>query len=234
MQSLITQNSDGSLTVSSLVIADVCKRAHKSVLASLDKFNGRHGIVPSFEINELANGRKDRVYLLTERQFLIAMPFIGGVNSENGQVLLVDEFIRLRSLENSKIRQLDAIRQLLLLDAPDSWVKLYPDSFYIAIMGLYGHEFDKARNKPFYCAQITRRWVYDIVLPNELQAEIDTKRGEERKLQWFTKDNGRQTLLVQIAQVEMIARMSQSRSDFEANCARAFLSAPLQLTILKP
>lgn len=128
-------------------------------------------------------------------------------------------------------RHIDLIREVLLLDAPSEWVKLYPDSYYQAIMAIYGHDFDSSKNKPMYCAQITRHWVYDIVLPAQLQIEIDSERGSERKHQWFTKENGRQTLLVQIEKVEMIARMSQSRADFEANCARAFLSAPLQLTV---
>lgn len=128
-------------------------------------------------------------------------------------------------------RHIDLIREVLLLDAPSEWVKLYPDSFYQAIMAIYGHDFDSSKNKPMYCAQITRRWVYDIVLPMQLQIEIDCGRGNERKHQWFTKENGRQHLLVQIGKVEMIARLSQSRADFEANCARAFLSAPLQLTV---
>jgi phage regulator Rha-like protein len=230
---LITQNSNGSLTVSSLVIAELFGRPHKNVLRDIKPYCTKLNIELSLRINDLANGKQEKYYVLTESQFLKIMPFVGGNKSFEGQCLLVDEFIRLRAETNNKKRHLDAIRSLLLLDAPDTWVKLYPDSFYISIMNLYGHEFDKAKNKPFYCAQITRRWIYDIVLPVELQVEIDTKRGEERKLQWFTKDNGRQTLLVQIAQVEMIARMSESRADFEANCARAFLSAPLQLTVFK-
>jgi len=140
-------------------------------------------------------------------------------------------FIECEKQLHSSNRHIDAIRSLLLLDAPATWVKLFNDDFYIAIMQLYGHEFDKTKNKPFYCAAITRRWIYDIVLPPELNFEIDTKRGEERKHTWFTQDNGRQTLLIQISKVEMIARMSESRADFESNCARAFLSSPLQLSI---
>jgi len=237
MQTLITQNSDGSLTVSSLVVAELFARPHANVLRSIDSLNKKllenSRVVFDSGVYQDSNGENQRLFLLNEEQFLIAMPFIGGKKSLEGQITLVQEFIRLRAEASNKNRHLDAIRSLLLLDAPDTWVKLYPDSFYISVMNLYGHEFCKAKNKPFYCAQITRRWIYDIVLPAELQAEIDTKRGEERKLQWFTKDNGRQTLLVQIAQVEMIARMSESRADFEANCARAFLSAPLQLTVFK-
>ena len=126
---------------------------------------------------------------------------------------------------------IEAIRSLLLLDSPSTWEKLYPDSFFIAMMNLHGHCFNGNKSTPSYCAKIIRRWIYDIVLPDQLNFEIDTKRGEERKHQWFAHDNGRQTLLSQIDRVEMIARMSESRVDFESKCARAFLGAPLQLNV---
>ena len=238
MQNLITQNSDGSLTVSSLVVAELFNRRHGDVLRSIDRVNAQLSDIKNkskidFVIGKDFDGRKTRTALLTEEQFLIAMPFIGGEKSFEGQVLLVQEFIRLRSEANVKNRHLDAIRSLLLLDAPLAWEKLYPDSFFIAIMNLYGHKFISNRSTPMYCANVIRHWVYDIVLPDELNREIDSKRGLEKKHTWFTKDNGRETLAAQIGKVEMIARMSESRADFEANCARAFLSAPLQLTVFK-
>jgi len=140
-------------------------------------------------------------------------------------------FIECEKQLHSSSRHIDAIRSLLLLDAPATWEKLYPDSFFIEIMNLHGHTFDGNKSTPAYCSRIIRNWVYDIVLPEQLNFEIDTKRGLEKKHQWFQNENGRQTLSVQIGKVEMIARMSESRADFEANCARAFLGSPLQLSI---
>lgn len=140
-------------------------------------------------------------------------------------------FIECEKQLHSNNRHIDAIRALLLLDAPSSWEKLYPDSFFISIMNLHGHTFDGNKSTPAYCGRIIRNWIYDIVLPEQLNFEIDTKRGLEKKHQWFQNENGRQTLLVQIGKVEMIARMSQSRADFESNCARAFLGSPLQLSV---
>ena len=237
MQNLITQNKDGSLTVSSLVIANLFGRSHANVLRSIDNLNKKllenSRVAFDSGLYQDSNGDKQRLFILNEEQFLIAMPFIGGKKSLEGQITLVQEFIRLRSLESNKNRHIDAIRSLLLLDTPDTWEKLYPDSFFIAIMNLYGHKFNGNRSTPVYCANVIRRWVYDIVLPEELNIEINSKRGLEKKHQWFTKDNGRETLAAQIGKVEMIATMSQSRSDFEANCARAFLAAPLQLAVFK-
>ena len=237
MQDLIVKDVDGNLTVSSLVVAEVFSRPHDAVLKSIDKINAQLvDISDEVQINfvkskDAAGIRNTRTAFLNERQFLMVLPFIGGKKSLEGQIRLVDEFMRLRKELDSKTTQLDVIRKLLLLDAPTEWVKLYPDSFYQAIMAIYGHDFDKTKNKPLYCAQITRRWIYDIILPEELQNEIDVKRKDERKHSWFSNENGRNALLSQISKVEMVAKMSSSRIDFESNCARVFLSAPLQLTI---
>ena len=222
------------LTTTSLVIAELFGRPHKNVLQSLDKISNEiNGLVFKPDIFIDKNGEERRMLILTERQFLISMPFIGGNKSLEGQIRLVDEFIRLRSEQNNKNRHIDAIRSLLLLDAPETWEKLYPDDFFVAVMNLHGHKFNGNSSTPLYCANIIRRWVYDIVLPPELNFEIDIKRGLEKKHQWFSKDGGRSTLLAQISKVEMVARMSQSRVDFEHNCATAFLGEPLQLSVFK-
>ena len=237
MQDLIVKDLDGNLTVSSLVIAELFDRRHDSVLRSIDTVNSQLSEIKGEHIIAFSKGKgidgisNTRTAFLNERQFLMVMPFIGGKKSLEGQIKLVDEFMRLRKELDSKTSQVDVIRKLLLLDAPTEWVKLYPDSFYQAIMAIYGHDFDKTKNKPLYCAQITRRWIYDIILPEELQNEIDVKRKDERKHSWFSNENGRNALLSQISKVEMVAKMSSSRIDFESNCARVFLSAPLQLTI---
>ena len=229
MQNLISKDSNGNLTVTSLVVAEEFNIPHRSVLRSIDKRKGRHNLVQSNYLDK--QGKTQRMFILNESQFLKLMPFIGGEKSEDGQDKLVDEFIRLREQETNKNRHIDAIRSLLLLDAPTTWEKLYPDSFFIALMNLHGHEFNGNKSTPSYCAGIIRHWVYEMVLPVELLHETNSCRGAAKRHQWFTRDSGRNTLLTQIAKVEMIARMSESRMDFEANCARSFLGAPLQLNI---
>lgn len=237
MENLITQNNDGSLTVTSLVVAKEFGRPHGNVLKSIDLVNSKlteRGQVAINSSNYIdSQGKTQRSFILTEEQFLIVMPFIGGEKSFDGQIRLVQEFIRLREQTINKNRHIDAIRSLLLLDAPSRWEKLYPDSFFIALMNLHGHEFNGNKSTPSYCAAIIRRWIYEIVLPVELLHETNTCRGAAKRHCWFTKDNGRSTLLSQIARVEMVARMSVSRVDFEANCARSFLDAPLQINLFK-
>jgi len=92
----------GELVTNSLAIAQEFGRNHKDVLRSLDTLieNGtisRRKSAPPDYID--ARGKAQRVIELSERDFLIAMPFIGGKKSEQGQVRLVDTFLQMRAEE---------------------------------------------------------------------------------------------------------------------------------------
>jgi len=84
------------LTTTSLVIAELFNRPHKHVLRSLDSLSSRLNIGPRDYVD--SRGKTQRMYVLDERQFLIAMPFIGGEKSLDGQIRLVDEFLRLQNI----------------------------------------------------------------------------------------------------------------------------------------
>lgn len=84
------------LTTNSLIIAELFGRNHKDVLRSLDKLVSRLNLAPRDYIDN--RNKRQRMYVLDERQFLIAMPFVGGEKSVEGQTVLVDEFLRLKSL----------------------------------------------------------------------------------------------------------------------------------------
>jgi len=177
-------------------------------------------------------GRPDSGYLLNFRQYtLLVMIAKNSPESLGFKMALESEFNRLREGQLKPNSHIEAIRKLLMLDTPDEWVKLFPDDYYIALMKLYGQEFKGNKSTPPYCAQITRRWIYDKVIPKELNVEISTIKGDEKKHQWFSKENGRASLLAQINQVTAIARISFSRSDFESKCASIYENAPLQLSV---
>lgn len=91
------------LTTNSLVISEQFGRPHKSVLRSLDKLVSRLKFVPRDYLD--SRGKQQRMYVLDERSFLIAMPFIGGKKSVEGQIALVDEFIRLKKIINEPGRK---------------------------------------------------------------------------------------------------------------------------------
>ncbi|CAB4132121.1 Bacteriophage Mx8, p63, C-terminal [uncultured Caudovirales phage] len=180
-------------------------------------------------------GRPEISYLLNERQFLTLIQYVG--NSEesmNFKDRITDEFFSMReklATISTPSLYIEQVRKILLLDAPQEWVKLYPNEYYQALMQLYGKQFTSNNHTPPYCGQITKRWIYDVVLPPELNNEVDAQRKEERKHQWF-KDKGRDILLKQILDVTGIARQSRDRKEFEARCASMFNHEPFQLMLM--
>ncbi len=98
----IVENINGELTTTSLIIAEEFGRTHKNVLKSLDKLVSRLQMEPRDYID--SRGKTQRMYVLDERSFLIAMPFIGGNKSEEGQERLVDAFLKLTK-ENQRLRE---------------------------------------------------------------------------------------------------------------------------------
>lgn len=180
-------------------------------------------------------GRPDESYLLNYRQFvLLTMLSKNTPESIELKSRVEDEFHRMREAlakVSTPSPYIEQVRKILLLDAPTEWIKLFPNEYYIALMQLYGKQFTSNNHTPPYCGQITKRWIYDIVLPPELNNEIDAQRKEERKHSWF-KDKGREILLKQILDVTGIARQSRDRKEFEARCASMFNNEPFQLLLM--
>jgi phage regulator Rha-like protein len=112
--SRLIQIEDGEAWTTSVVIAEQFGRPHKNVLQSLDALIADGTIERGLEIEPTLravpgpNGavRQERVYRLNERAALIAMPFIGGRKSRDGQKRLVDAFLSMRKL----LKQHDAYR----------------------------------------------------------------------------------------------------------------------------
>jgi Rha family phage regulatory protein len=92
------------LTTTSLIIAGQFGRRHGNVLNKLDVLVERGRIKIESSSYKNSQNKEQRMFVLDERSFLIAMPFIGGKKSEEGQVRLVDEFLRLQK-ELSRIRE---------------------------------------------------------------------------------------------------------------------------------
>jgi phage regulator Rha-like protein len=231
MQDLILRDSKGELVVTSLTIAEVFGRPHDAVLKSIDKVNSQlvdiaNEVKITFVKGKDKEGiRNTRTAYLNERQFLMVMPFVGGEKALQGQIKLVDEFMRLRAATKTLEQQ----RRELLLDAPDAWIKLFDETFYTAIMLLHNDTFTTNSKTPMYCANITYRHIYSVVLGHELLRELKDRKHSEKLHQWF-KDGGRLELAKQIERVTMIARMCVNRSEFESKCAIMFHGKPLQLT----
>lgn len=83
----------------SVAMAESFNRRHDNVINSIEKLISED-VIGALDFKATSykdkSNRQSKMYLLTERGFLIAMPFIGGSKSKEGQVKLVDEFMRMR------------------------------------------------------------------------------------------------------------------------------------------
>lgn len=100
MKNLI-KKVNGVPVVSTEVIAVEFGRRHDNVLQSIRSLieSGHLGALDFKDSFYTSKQNKEMpCYELTERGFLIAMPFIGGDKAKDGQVRLVDSFIQYREL----------------------------------------------------------------------------------------------------------------------------------------
>jgi anti-repressor protein len=143
------------------------------------------------------------------------------------------ELRELHERQQRTIPHIEAMRTLLLLDSPAEWVKRFPDQFYIAIMQLHHHTFDGNKSTPSYCANITRRWIYDVIFKQcpSLLREVDQEKKDEKIHQWLTTEYGQGQLNQQIGKITMVAMMCTSRSEFDDKCGVLFDGDPKQLPV---
>jgi Rha family phage regulatory protein len=109
---MVRVREGGDIVTDSVVIAGEFGRRHDKVLESLRLLVADRTINrPEFREIEYVDGRgrKQPGIELTERGALIAMPFIGGKKSRDGQVRLVDAFLAMRERlrATTKVEELD-------------------------------------------------------------------------------------------------------------------------------
>ena len=148
-----------------------------------------------------------------------------------GEVALIDE-----ATGYQFHRSPDALQELiakLLRQSSGSWERRFHADYYRAIYRLFGWKYQgHAQNPPHVLGQITQRWVYGPVLPEELLDEIRSrKRISDKHHQWLT-DKGLTRLEQQIHSVTAIARCSTNYRDFSRRCEAAFAGGALQLGLL--
>lgn len=100
MKNLI-KRSNGEPVVTTDVVAKEFGRDHFRVMNSIDDLiASEHLGASDFRASSYVSKQKKVIpcYELTERGFLIAMPFIGGDKAKDGQVKLVDSFMRMREV----------------------------------------------------------------------------------------------------------------------------------------
>lgn len=124
---------------------------------------------------------------------------------------------------------LERFRKVMLLEKPSEWQLLYTDDFYKPIMRLFGWKFEGHKGGlPAVVGLITRQWIYNVIVPEEIMKEIDENRESEKVHQWFT-DGGKQKLIHQIAMVAGIAKTCRTYNEFKIKAGCVFNDSPLQL-----
>lgn len=148
-----------------------------------------------------------------------------------GEVALIDE-----ATGYQHHRAPDALQELiskLLRQSCASWERRFHPDYYRAIYRLFGWKYQgHDQNPPHVVGQITLRWVYGPVLPEDLLGEIRNRKGISQKHHQWLSDQGLAHLESQIHAVTAIARSSMSYPDFKRRCEAAFAGAALQLGLL--
>lgn len=123
---------------------------------------------------------------------------------------------------------------LLLRQEPAGWERRFPPEFYRALARVTNTRYlGHANGTPALFGQITKRWVYKVIMPKAVLDVLERRRGEQNKLhQWLT-DGGAQALERQIAAVTMFANGCNDLRDFESRCMQAF-GVPGQLHLVYP
>jgi phage regulator Rha-like protein len=152
---------------------------------------------------------------------------------------LTKEFrLRLILAFKSAREQLRPVDQLLLA-LPSTWKKTFQDQFYIALLNIYGAEFDKNKNKPSWVGSWTNRFIYEPIyqgLSDELKKKrrqyvSDTGKDPDWiRLHQFLEEHAKEKLKEMIAKVTAILQISRSKQDFAEHYA-AMMGGALQLRI---
>jgi Rha family phage regulatory protein len=104
---LVRVREGGEVVTDSLVIADEFGLRHANVLRAIENLISDGTLSQlNFESAEYRDGqgKPRKMIVLTERGALIAMPFVGGKKSREGQARLVDAFLTMRE----RVRMLEA------------------------------------------------------------------------------------------------------------------------------
>lgn len=126
------------------------------------------------------------------------------------------------------------ILALLVRPEPAEWELRFPPEYYQALAKVTRTQYSgHAGGTPGLYGQITRKWIYQVILPRDVLAEMDArKRDSEKMHQWLT-DGGAKLLDQQIALVTLLAETSCDFKDFEARCMQRF-GIPGQLRLVYP
>lgn len=149
-----------------------------------------------------------------------------------GLVALIDEATGYQ-YERAPDALQDLITRLICEQASD-WKRRFHPDFYSALCKLFGFSYgNRHRGLPGIIGKITLDWVYSVILPPDILAELKARQTSEKLHQWLKAD-GLSLLEKQRDAVMMIARSSVDYRDFEARCSVAFYRPGQQTKMVFP
>ena len=128
-----------------------------------------------------------------------------------------------------------------LLSIPDAWRKTFQDDFYIALLRLYGAEFERSGDTPSWVGKWTNRFIYEPLydgLPDELKRRRKI-RGDDigseawLKLHQFIEQHAKKNLEKHITKVITLLQAATSPSHFIELFATVFYGQK-QLLLIAP
>ncbi|ASK18378.1 KilA-N domain-containing protein [Halomonas sp. N3-2A] len=136
--------------------------------------------------------------------------------------------------QGATFRQHENLLSAFVLPAANQWELRFGDDYYLALARITNTRYlGHSRGTPAIYGKLTRRWVYEAVMPADVITEIDSRKRNGDKLhQWLT-EGGSITLADQISKVTLIANTSTSLRDFEARCSQ-MVDGKGQLALLYP
>lgn len=150
-----------------------------------------------------------------------------------GEAALIDEATGYQHHRAPDALQ-DLFSRLIRLTAAD-WERRFHPDYYNAVCKLFGISYgNRHRSLPPIIGKITMDWVYQVIFPPEIIAEIKSRQKSETLHQWLTKEGGLGLLEKQRDAVMMIARSSVDYQDFVSRCSVAFYKPGQQVAMVYP
>lgn len=118
----------------------------------------------------------------------------------------------------------DKTLSLLLRDGPAEWKKTFPDTFFEAVLDLYGHQFVRSTGTPGFVGKFINRYIYEPLftgLPAELKAKRQG-RDDSAYLHQFLSEQAAEGLREQIAGVTTLLKGAGNTEAFQESFARVY------------
>ncbi len=110
---------------------------------------------------------------------------------------------------------------LLLRQEPGTWERRFGPDYYHALAHLTNTTYTgHVGGTPALYGAITDQWVYAVVLPTDVYAELKIRSGASQKMHQWLADGGLVLLMQQINRVRDTASTSADLCDFKARMMR--------------